>query len=68
MHMLLFKIGGIGGHVTLSFSKHVMTVSKAFYFKMADANAVFFFDVNFMKKKRHRIKACKKKNLSSCQG
>ena len=71
MHVYLFHIGCIERRVTLS-SAHITTKSKTFYFKMADAIAVFFllfiiiiiFHFKCYENQAHPIKACKKKNLS----
>ena len=59
--MFLFNMGCIGRHVTSLLSRHVTMTSETFYFKMADTIAAFI-NVNFMKIKHYRIKACKKKN------
>ena len=42
---VLFNIGCIGRHVTSSLSAHVTKTSDTFYFKMADASAVFCFQL-----------------------
>ena len=67
MHVFLFNVGCIVHHETLSFSAHVTTTSETFYFKMADAIAMFF-KASVMKINSHCIKVCKKKNLTCMSG
>ena len=67
MDVFLFNTGCIGRHVTSSFSTFVTTASETFYFKIAEAIAVFL-KVNVIKIKCHRTEACKKNNLTYVSG